>query len=256
MSSRKRLDSTVAALQRRYGERALQRGTTSRSFPPHIATGFSALDALTGCQGIPLGAVTLLSGRMTSGKLTLAYKTLAEAQGRRKKQQVALLDMSGSSDPDYLTRCGVTLNQLLLIQPNPDTKVMQLLLDLVTTGQLRLILIDSLPDLLAHRSSGRRALQMMDQLVHLLRESGCALVLLDEYAPGWLRWLRPASHTPLAQHAALHIALKRERWLYREQQITGYEAEAALMRSRWAKSGAKTRIAITFNGVVRAQATW
>ena len=256
MSSRKRLEFTVAALQRRYGEHALRQGITTRSRPPHISTGFPTLDTLTGCQGIPRSAITLFSGRMTSGKLTLAYKTLAEAQGKAGKHKTALLDMSGGSDPDYLARCGVRLEQLILIRPKTDTAVMQLLIDLVATGELRLILIDSLPDLLAHPQGGHRAQQMTDQLVNRLRESRCALILLDEFAPGWLRWLRPESHSPLAQQAALHIALRRERWIYGNGQITGYEAEAALLRSRWAASGRTTRIAITFNGVVRAQATW
>ena len=44
------------------------------------STSFPALDAITGCQGVPLGDITLFSGRTTSGKLTLAYKTLMNAR--------------------------------------------------------------------------------------------------------------------------------------------------------------------------------
>ncbi len=256
MSSHKRLDSTVAALQRRYGDRALTRGLTKQPAPPHIATSFPTLDALTGCHGIPVGAITLFSGRMTSGKLTLAYKTMAEAQGASRHHKVALLDMSGSSDPDYLARCGVQLDRLILVRPVAGTAVMQLIIDLMATGELRLIVIDSLPDLLTHPLGGRRVQQIADQLVQILRTSPCALLLLDEFAPGWQRWLRPERYSILTQQAALQIALKRERWLEGKGQITGYEAEALLLKSRWAESGATARIAITFNGTVRAQTTW
>ncbi|MEZ4682097.1 MAG: hypothetical protein R2932_48615 [Caldilineaceae bacterium] len=256
MSSRKRLDSTVAALQRRYGEGALRQGLSARAIPPHISTSFAPLDALTGCQGIPLSNITLLSGRMTSGKLTLAYKTVAEAQGKSGKHKAALLDMNGSSDPDYLARCGVKLEQLVLVRPAADTAIMQLLIDLLATGELRLLLIDSLPDLLAHPHGGRQVQQMADQVVHQLRTRQCALIVLDEFAPSWRRWLRPEYYSALTQQAALHIALKKERWLTRESRITGYEAEASLVHSRWAVRGGAARIAITFNGTVRAQATW
>lgn len=254
MRSHKRLESTVAALQQRYGEQALRKGLRTSRTLPHISTSFPALDGLTGCQGIPLNAITLLSGRMTSGKLTLAYKTLANAQ--RKSGKALILDLAGSSDPDYLARCGVKLDRLILVQPNAETAIMQLLIDLVATGELRLLLIDSLPDLLAHPYGRRQLNAMADQLVMVLRESRCALILLDEFAPAWIRWLRLETHSALAQHAAMHIALRRERWLQRKGRISGYEAEATLVKSRWAVSGRAARIAITFNGTVRAQNTW
>ena len=256
MSSRKRLDSAVAALQRQYGKAALQRGMTTPPIPPQISTGFSALDTLTGCRGIPLRAITILSGRMTSGKLTLAYKALAQAQGKQGKETVALLDLNGSSDPDYLARCGVQLDQLFLVRPTTETAVMQLLIDLVATQQLRLVVVDSLPDLLAYARGRRQWTDMIEQLVTVLRQHSSALIVLDEFAPIWVRWFRPQTHNVLTQQAALHITLKRERWLHRDAQITGYEAQATILKSRWAQTGRTALIAITFNGTVRAQTTW
>ncbi|MEZ4677305.1 MAG: hypothetical protein R2932_24115 [Caldilineaceae bacterium] len=193
---------------------------------------------------------------MTSGKLTLAYKTLAEAQGKTGNHKTALLDLSGGSDPDYLARCGVQMERLILVRPTATTDVMQLIIDLVATGELRLLLIDSLADLFAHQRGGRRVRQMADQLVTILRASPCALLLLEEFAPGWRRWLRLERDNALTQQAALHVALRRERWLEGEGRITGYEAEALLLKSRWAESGATARIAITFNGTVRARTSW
>ena len=113
---RRRLDNTIAAVQRRHGPTALRRGADAASpAVPHIATGFAALDAITGCGGVPLGAITLLSGRTTSGKLTAAYKVLANAQrdGRGHVAYTAvLLDLSRTADPDYLARCGLDLEAL------------------------------------------------------------------------------------------------------------------------------------------------
>lgn len=79
---RRVLESTVALLQHRYGAQAIQRAAdvAQPKKPESVATGFAALDAITGCQGIPLGALTLLSGAATSGIVTLAYKVLLHAQ--------------------------------------------------------------------------------------------------------------------------------------------------------------------------------
>jgi RecA/RadA recombinase len=126
---RRQLQSTVAALQRRYGAQAIRPASDlpTPAPPPAITTGFAQLDALTGCRGIPLGALTLLSGCTTSGKTTLAFKTLAHAQQpepasarRTALHNVARLDLNHTCDPDYLARCGVDLAHLLIVLPLPD----------------------------------------------------------------------------------------------------------------------------------------
>lgn len=256
MSSGKhrKLKSTVATLQRRFGERALQKGAIKPTIPSHIQTSFTELDTLTGCQGIPVGMLTVLSGRMTSGKLTIAYKILMNAQ--TGGQAVALLDLNGSSDADYMERCGINLETLFWIRPTPETQVVQLLIDLLQTRQLRLLLIDSLPDLLNHSVGKNQLYPMLDQLLNVLRRSHCALICLDEYAPVWLRLFRLNDSWLLHQQAALHIELRHERWLYEKSKLIGYEAQAHLLKSRWERTGRKSQLAIIFNGTIRAGTTW
>ncbi len=149
----------------------------------HIPTGFAALDAITGCGGVPLGAFTLLSGRSTSGKLTLAYKLLANAQRPNggAPHTVGLLDLSRTADPDYVHRCGVDLAHLLVGRPPPSgAQAVHLLGDLVQHGGVRALVVDSLADLAA-ASEGRRSLYaLLPRLSQMLRTSGAALVVLDE----------------------------------------------------------------------------
>ena len=79
----------------------------------------------------PARITTIFSGRTTSGKLTLAFKTLAGAQQRAGGEQVAILDLTRQSDPDYLARCGVDLDRLLIARPSPGPGVVDLLVDLL-----------------------------------------------------------------------------------------------------------------------------
>ena len=152
-SKQRKMESTAAALQQRYGAQSLRKASnlSGHTIPPHVSTGFPALDAITGCQGVPLGDIALLSGPNTSGKLTVAYKTLMSAQrsARKRDALVAIIDLSHSADPDYVARAGVDLEHLLIARPSQDEEAVDLLLDLVRTQNVRAILVDSLADLYA-----------------------------------------------------------------------------------------------------------
>jgi hypothetical protein len=253
-----RLDQAVALLRQQYGEGILRRASELGrvAVPPHIRTGFAELDALTGCAGIPLDGLTILSGRTTSGKLTVAYKVLANAQASRPLP-VALLDLTQSSDPDYLTRCGVGLPSLLLLRPRSGVEAVNLLLELVQSRQVQVVLMDGLPDLGTDRSALGHLNRSLPALQRLLHGSGCGVLLLDEPHPPWLRWLGWQPSAGVEQWAALHLGLERERWLLRDDdQLHGYQARVRLHKSRWARRGATASLGIHFNGTVHAARTW
>ncbi|MBP7961469.1 MAG: hypothetical protein KBG20_03865 [Caldilineaceae bacterium] len=254
-AKRRRLESTVAAIQQRYGVRALRvaRDLPKVSLPATIATGFADLDAMTGCRGVPLGAITLLTGPSTSGKLTVAYKTLAAAQ-QNGRHPVALIDLTHSTDPDYLARCGVDLEHLLLVRPGPETPIDTLVLDLVRSRHLRLLFVDSLADLPPHMVA--RWAQGLDGLALVLREENCALLCVDEPAPPWRRWLNLDPGVPLRRRAALHLEMQRERWLIQDGDLVGYQAQARLRYSRWRPGHATAPVSIHFNGTVKAAVSW
>ena len=259
---RRRLDNTVAAIQQRYGAQALQRGarTLRPARGPHISTGFPTLDAVTGCDGVPGNAMTLLCGQSTSGKLTVAYKTLAAAQQHGRGGQVAIVDLAHHSDPDYLARCGIDLARLLLVRHHAGLDVPALLVDLVRTREVRLILLDNVSDLLAERGMAGRFNATLGPLTQALRTTACGLLLVDELQPPWQRWLTGGAllnrRRSLQQSVALHIVIRRERWLREAGVLVGYRAQARVERSRWRHDQPDASVEIRFNGAVRAQGTW
>jgi RecA/RadA recombinase len=257
----RKLESTAAILHERYGPQALRRASnlTAQTIPPHISTGFSALDAITGCRGVPQGDITLLSGRTTSGKLTLAYKTLMNAQcpaRNRERALVAIVDLTRSTDPDYLSRAGVDLEYSLIVRPDHGQEAVDLLLDLARTQHLRAILVDSLTDLLAARGAGRRLQAALGRLKHLLRSANCALIFVDEPSPPWQRWLNLDRSAIVRQHVALHVEMQRESWIIRQQEMVGYCACARVLKSRWARGFSSAPVEIQFNGAITARQTW
>lgn len=210
---------------------------------------------MTGCGGIPLGAITLLSGKGTSGKTTVAYKSLAQFHAERKTGTTAMLDLSHTVDPEYLTRCGVDLERLLIIRPEDVHQTMRLLVDLARRPQVRMVVLDSLPDLLA-MEGGRRGLGRGLSLLHNnLRQSNTALVILDDWNAAWLRWFNWDSSAQVRPWAALHLELRHEAWLMQQEAMIGYRAHAHVLKTRWGRGG-KATIAVEFNGTVKARDTW
>lgn len=258
-SKQRRLEQAVASIQQRYGAQALVRGDgLGERACPHIVTGFAALDAITGCGGVPLGAITLVSGRSTSGKLTLAYKLLASAQRTpgNAPHTVGLLDLSHTADPDYVHRCGVDLERLLVGRPLPGRMAVEMLGDLVQHGGLRALVVDSVGDLAAGQEGLRPLHALLSRLAQMLRRNGVALVLLDEAHAPWLRWLNLDASHRLRQAAALHIEMQREQWLRCGGDLVGYRAQAQVLKSRWVAGVHSAPVEIVFNGTVKARETW
>jgi hypothetical protein len=255
---RRRLDQTVAALETRYGAGVVRSAhDLTRRPPPHLSTGFPQLDALTGCGGIPLRNMSILSGRATSGKLTLAYKLLVSGQHTRQRQTTALVDLAHSADPDYLARAGVDLARLLLVRPRLDRQAVDVLVDLVLSRQLRVVVVNGLAELQRDPKLYRYLNATLGRLQQALRTHHCALVWVDDPAPAWLRWFHLDRSGAVRQYAALHLELQWERWLTQpDGQLYGYAAQARLLKSRWARPGRTAPVEIVFNGVIQARPTW
>lgn len=106
-----------------------------------IPTGSLAVDAATGIGGIPLGRITELYGVESSGKTTLCQHIVSNAQ--KKGYTCAYIDTEQAIDPDYMEICGVDLGKLLISQPDSMNTALQLTEDLIASGQINLIVFDS-----------------------------------------------------------------------------------------------------------------
>ncbi len=261
MSGEKRqqqkLDVAVAALEARHGAGVLRRAADVVPTVPHLSTGFSTLDALTGCGGIPLGAMTLLSGISTSGKLTVAYKTLAATQQAYPKQLVALIDLHATADPDYLTRAGVDMERLLVVRPALGRQAVDVVVDLATSRKVRLLVANSLADLQSERVVYRHLTATLGRLQQVLRTTRSAVMWIDDPVVPWLRWLNLDQSNHVRQFAALHVEMQLEHFLTSKAGVMrGYMARAKLHKSRWTRPGRSVTVEIEFNGTIRARPTW
>ena len=259
----RRLDAVVARLQLAHGARAIRRAGPDEQTAPiaRIATSFAELDAaLDG--GLPQGRITEISGPATSGKLTIAAKTIATAHRLDADVLAAWIDPSHSLDPDYMHRCGVDLNRLLVVHPANLEDIFPIVLHLVESNTLALLVVDSLAPAESHGDmeaalAGQTA--AFARLSAVLPGTATALVFLSRVAGDpqladserSMRQLQSPSHA-LASAAAVRITLHRERWITRDDgDVRGYVGQAEISKNRFGNTGVRATVRITFNGTVR-----
>ena len=138
----KALETTLATIQKRYGEGAIMRlGQAGHLQVETIPTGSLALDRALGVGGVPRGRVTEVYGPEGSGKTTLCQHIVAEAQ--RAGGVAAFIDMEHALDPEYAAMCGVNVDELYISQPDTGEQALEIAEALVRSGAMDVIVVDS-----------------------------------------------------------------------------------------------------------------
>ncbi|GAB4304740.1 MAG: recombinase RecA [Candidatus Bipolaricaulota bacterium] len=143
MGKREVLDNVLKQIQKSYGEGAImwlgeKPDTTGVDVIP---TGSLALDIALGVGGVPRGRMVEIFGPEASGKTTLALHIVAEAQ--RLGGTAAFIDAEHALDPNYTRAIGVDLDHLLLSQPNSGEQALEIMEQLVRSGAVDIITVDS-----------------------------------------------------------------------------------------------------------------
>jgi recombination protein RecA len=138
----KALETTLATIQKRFGEGAIMRlGQASHLRVEAIPTGSLALDLALGVGGVPRGRVTEIYGPEGSGKTTVCQHIVAEAQ--KMGGVAAFIDMEHAMDPVYAEKCGVDVEELYISQPDTGEQALEIAEALVRSGAVDVIVVDS-----------------------------------------------------------------------------------------------------------------
>src|ERR1700756_4845915 len=106
-----------------------------------ISTGSLALDLGLGIGGLPRGRIVEVFGPESSGKTTLVYHVIAEAQ--RRGGICAFIDAEHAMDPAYAKRIGVDIDNLLVSQPDTGEQALEIAELLIRSGALDIVAVDS-----------------------------------------------------------------------------------------------------------------
>jgi recombination protein RecA len=111
-----------------------------------ISTGCLGLDAALGVGGVALGRIYEFFGSQGSGKSSLAFSVIVEAQ--KKGMQCAYVDAEHTIDPKLLANMGVNNEDLWLVRGHSGEENLDAAEMMVKTGELDVLVIDSVSSLI------------------------------------------------------------------------------------------------------------
>jgi recombination protein RecA len=137
------LQGALTQIERQFGK-----GTVMRMGDPGaqvrvnaIPTGALSLDLALGIGGVPRGRIVEVFGPESSGKTTLVYHILAEAQ--KLGGTCAFIDAEHAMDPLYAKEIGVDIDSLLVSQPDYGEQALEIADMLVRSGAVDVVSVDS-----------------------------------------------------------------------------------------------------------------
>jgi len=138
----KALEVTLGKIEKDFGKGTIMKlGDQAIANVQTISTGSIGLDAALVIGGFPRGRVIEIYGPEASGKTTLAIHAIAEAQ--KNGGIAAIIDAEHTFDRVYAGKLGVDVENLLISQPDNGEQALEIADNLIRSGALDIIVIDS-----------------------------------------------------------------------------------------------------------------
>lgn len=187
----KALQLTIDKLEKTYGKGSIMKlGDQAVENIDAIPTGSIALDVALGVGGFPRGRIVEVYGPESSGKTTLAIHAIAEVQ--KQGGIAAFIDAEHAFDQFYAQRLGVDIENLLISQPDNGEQALEIADNLIRSGAIDLIVIDSVAALTpkaeieGEMGDSRMGLQarLMSQalrkLTGTINRTGCTCIFINQ----------------------------------------------------------------------------
>ena len=137
------LQGALTQIEREFGRGTVMRmgDEGARVRVDAVPTGALSLDLALGIGGVPKGRIIEIFGPESSGKTTLTYHILAEAQ--KQGGVCAFIDAEHAMDPLYAQQIGVDIDELLVSQPDHGEQALEVADMLVRSGAVDVVAVDS-----------------------------------------------------------------------------------------------------------------
>ena len=254
------LKKTIKEIKKEFGEESLVSLSGEAKKIEVIPTGCYSLDDILGVGGIPKGRIIEVYGLESSGKTTLALHITAECQ--KAGGNVGYIDAEHALDPLYAEKIGVNVKELLLSQPNSGEQALQILQRFIESGNINLIVVDSVASLVPQAEidaemgalkiglQARLMSSALRKLVGIVNMNNVTIIFINQIRMKIGAYGNPET-TPgglaLKFYSSLRIELrKRSTIKYREEPI-GSNIKIKIAKSKISAPFKMTEVQIIFN---------
>ena len=244
----KALDLALGQIERQFGKGSIVRlGDSGQPAQIQaISTGSLTLDMALGVGGMPRGRVAEVFGPESSGKSTLAYHVMAEAQ--RSGGEAAYIDAEHALDATYAATCGVNIDDLLVSQPDSAEQGLEICEYLVRSGALDIVVVDSVAALVPRLElegdmgdthvglQARLMSQALRKLTAAISRSNTAVMFINQIREKvGVLWGSPET-TPggraLKFYSSVRVDLRRIESVKQGKEIVGARIRARVVKNK------------------------
>jgi recombination protein RecA len=256
------IDDTLNQIRTKFGDESIMMlGEKAHVDVDAISTGSIGLDAALGVGGLPKGRIIEVFGPESSGKTTLALHVVAEAQ--KKGGICAYIDAEHAMDPEYATKLGVNINDLLISQPDTGEQGLEITESLVRSGKVTVVVVDSVAALTpkdeiegdmgaSHMGKQARLMsQALRKLTGIVAKSGTMVIFINQIRMQIGVMFGNPETTPggkaLKFYASVRIDIRRIAQIKKGEEIVGGRVRVKVVKNKVAAPFKQTEFDLIYN---------
>src|SRR5271165_44123 len=244
----KALAAALSQIEKQFGKGSIMRLADGEVEPDIqvVSTGSLGLDIALGVGGLPRGRVVEIYGPESSGKTTLTLQVIAEMQ--KLGGTAAFIDAEHALDSQYAQKLGVSLQDLLISQPDTGEQALEIVDALVRSGSVDLIVIDSVAALTPKAEiegemgdslpglQARLMSQALRKLTASIKRTNCLVIFINQIRMKiGVMFGNPETTTggnALKFYASVRLDIRRVGSIKKGEEVIGSETKVKVVKNK------------------------
>ncbi|MBN9425239.1 MAG: recombinase RecA [Burkholderiales bacterium] len=244
----KALSAALAQIEKQFGKGSVMKFSDAEveSDLSVVSTGSLGLDIALGIGGLPRGRVVEIYGPESSGKTTLTLQVIAEMQ--KLGGTCAFIDAEHALDVQYASKLGVSLEDLLISQPDTGEQALEITDALVRSGSVDLIVIDSVAALTPKAEiegemgdslpglQARLMSQALRKLTGTIKRTNCLVIFINQIRMKiGVMFGNPETTTggnALKFYASVRLDIRRTGSIKKGDEVVGSETRVKVVKNK------------------------